>query len=153
MTAVSRGPVTALLLRAGIIAGILAIVAGIFGMHVMTGNHTAHSPAVASSPAGAGGAHTDHQPADDHSAVETSAFQGELSAVPEACTCSGDCTSFQSMGAACVPSAKTGTLSAPQPGTLGLAFDAGNGLPSTVSASYTYLPGSPSPGELSISRT
>lgn len=45
MTAISARRATALLLRAALLAGLLAIVAGILGMHIMTGTHA--MPAVA----------------------------------------------------------------------------------------------------------
>lgn len=165
MTAVSRGPVPAFLLRAGIVAGVLAILAGIFGMHVMTGNHSMHSHAAAQLPAAvisAGDSHTGRQNPDHHEvpAPTTGEAAGErevsvtLGAGPAAsCTCSAECTGVQAMSAACIPSAKTGTLAAPEPGQGTLTSDNRGGVPGPVSASYPYLPGSPSPGALSISRT
>jgi hypothetical protein len=164
MTVVSRGPVPAFLLRAGIVAGVLAILAGIFGMHVMTGNHTMHSPAAMRMPAtvmSAGDSRTGHQSAAHHDVPDPTTHEasGErvsptLAAGPAAsCTCSAECTSVQAMSAACIPSAKTGTLTAPEPGQGTLTSENRGGLPDRMTASYAYLPGSPSPGELSISRT
>jgi len=166
MTAVSRDPVTAFLLRAGIVAGVLAIIAGIFGMHVMTGNHTMHSPAAAQTPAAAMTAadghtgHTGHQSAAHNEVPGTTTTAAwpraadVLGAGPAAsCTCSAECHSVPAMSAACVPSAKTGTLTAPDPGQGTLAFNNIAVRYDGLSISYSYLPGGPSPGELSISRT
>jgi hypothetical protein len=57
------------------------------------------------------------------------------------------------MTAACTPSAKSGSLAAPLPGTGIIARNINAGAPGTPSARWSYLPGSPSPGELCISRT
>jgi hypothetical protein len=164
MTAVSSGPVPAFLFRAGIVAGVLAIIAGILGMHVMTGNHSMHHSAAAQLPAAvmsAGDSHSGHQGADRHEVPHptTGEPEGERVAValeegPAAsCTCSAECAGVQAMSAACTPSAKTGTLAAPEPGQGTMTSDSRYGLPGGASTSYAYLPGSPSPGELSISRT
>ena len=60
---------------------------------------------------------------------------------------------MQAMGAACTPSAKTASFTAPLPGDSGLAVNTGAGFNLAARATYSYLPGSPSPGDLSISRT
>lgn len=164
MTAVLRGPVTAFVLRAGIITAILAILAGIFGMHVMTGNHSMHSPAAGHTPApavSAGDSHANHKTTAPHAepVASTTAAAAEhrgskaVAAGPASCTCSADCASIQAMSAACTPSAQTGTLAAPEPAQGTRTMDGHGGLPDPVGSSYAYLPGSPSPGELSISRT
>lgn len=163
MTAISRGPIPALLLRTGIIAAALAIIAGIFGMHVMNPNHTMHSPAAAqmgatlTSPTNG---HADHQgaagngapgPTQEAAGKPVPAGLGAESAA--ACACSAECAGAETVGAACVPSAKGGTLTAPEAGQGTLASQNRRGHPGRVSASYAYLPASPSPAELSISRT
>ena len=51
MTAPSRAPLTTFLLRAGFLTAALAIIAGIFGMHIMTGAH--HMSAAHTMPAAA----------------------------------------------------------------------------------------------------
>lgn len=43
MTDPSRGRATAFLLRTGLLAGLLAIIGGIVGMHVMAGGHSMHA--------------------------------------------------------------------------------------------------------------
>ncbi|MDN4643411.1 hypothetical protein [Arthrobacter sp. PsM3] len=158
MTAPAHITSVAFLRRAGLFTAVLALIAGIFGMHVMTATHAMHSPPMAaasvgapheSSPAGHPGEH----PPGPSSAPGLPAAQDEAGARSGQCADSGDCTSMESMSAACTPSAKTSSLAAPLPGTGIIARQPGAGTPSTISARRSYLPGSPSPGELCISRT
>ncbi|XAS66959.1 hypothetical protein V3C33_16025 [Micrococcaceae bacterium Sec5.7] len=160
MTAAGNGRAAAFLCRVGLLAGILAVIAGIFGMHIMTGNHAMHNPSAVAATAGAAAhagaaapdVHTGHQAAgtttaDPSPVVATGVASGE------SCPCSGNCTSMHAMTAPCTPSASSGSLAAPLPGTTVLAFTFNPSVASTVAGLYSYLPGSPSPGELSISRT
>ena len=154
MTAPCRGNfTTAFLHRAGLLAGILAVLAGILGMHVMTGTHSMHSPAtvMASTPTGA---EAQAESAHDHtsSAYHASFAQGAAGA-HEQCSCSDSCSGEHTMTVACTPSAKTGSLSAPMPGTAVFSVDSGAGAARTAPGLWSYLPDTPSPGELSISRT
>jgi hypothetical protein len=154
--------------QALLIAAVLAIAAGIFGMHVMTGgNHAEHSPTVAPAVAhGTTDGHADvpgaaHAPTGGHANHPTAAddtatgskFQHSSLSEPQSCTCPTECSGAHTMGTECVPSAKSGSLKAPQPGAGALAFNSGCGSSITPTAAYGYLPESPSPGELSISRT
>jgi len=145
---------------AGLLAGILAIIAGILGMHAITGTHTMHSQAAITGaittdmvPAASAvhESHPDHPaPAASHAHLVTGADGVDSS---EQCSCSGSCSSSHGMTASCTPSAKTGSLSAPLPGT---AFSGVSSTPAaadTLTGHWSYLPGGPSPGELSISRT
>ena len=158
MTAPAHAFAIAFLRRAGLFTAVLALTAGILGMHVMTTTHAVHSPATAaatvsahhdSSPAG----HAGELPAGPSSAPHVHAAQDEAGARTVQCTDSNNCTSMQSMTAACTPSAKTGSLAAPLPGTGIIARNTNAGTQSTISALWSYLPGSLSPGELCISRT
>ena len=158
MTAPAHAPAIALLRRAGLFTAVLALIAGIFGMHVMTATHAMHSPATAaatsntphdSSAKGHTGEHLPGQAV----ALEIPAAQDEAGTRTVQCTDSDGCTSMASMTAACTPSAKTGALAAPLPGAGFIARTTGTGTQSTVGAWWSYLPGSPSPGELCISRT
>ena len=158
MTAPAHAAAIAFLRRAGLITAVLALMAGIFGMHVMTATHAMHAPATAaatvsthhgSSPAG----HTGERPDGPSSAPHVHAAQVEAGARTVQCTDSNHCTSTQSMTAACTPSAKKGSLAAPLPGIGIIARNANAGTQSTISTLWSYLPGSPSPGELCISRT
>ena len=158
MTAPAHAAAIAFLRRAGLFTAVLALIAGIFGMHVMTATHAMHSPATAaatvsahhdSSPSGHAGEHP-HEPS---STPGMTAAQDEVGARTVQCADTNHCTSTQSMTAACTPSAKTGSLAAPLPGTGIIASHTDAGTQSTISARWSYLPGSPSPGELCISRT
>jgi len=76
MTASRRNVASAFLHRAGLLAGILAVLAGILGMHVLTGTHTMHSPAAITA---AAMDHTESAAADghpDHGAADTSSIHG-----------------------------------------------------------------------------
>lgn len=161
------GRTAALLCRTALLAGILAVIAGTFGMHVMTGNHAAHplgtslgtAPAPAAAAPTVPGSHetrtapalaADHAEHDALASVSVSAAGADASAQ---CSCSGSCSGMQAMGATCTPSAKTASFTAPPPGDAGLAVNTGAGFNLAAPATYSYLPGSPSPGDLSISRT
>lgn len=142
--------------RAGLIAAVLALVAGILAMHGMNAAHASHAPAKAAAadgifhempPAGHAGQHAS-RPSDATDMPGTQ--EAGVLAVP--CTDSGHCTSMASMTAACTPSANTGTLAAPPPGTAVIDRESGPGT-RTVSVRWHYRPGSPSPGDLCISRT
>ena len=159
MTAPAHAAAIAFLRRAGLLTVVLALIAGIFGMHVMTATHAMHSPATAaatvsahhgSSPAG----HTGELPAGPSSAPDVHASaQDEAGARTVQCTDSNHCTSMQSVTAACTPSAKTGSLAAPLPGTGIIARNTNAAMPSAIGLRWSYLPVSPSPGERCISRT
>ncbi len=156
MTAISSGRATALLARAALLAGLLAIVAGILGMHIMTGTHAMPTAATSHDT----GALPAMQAASDHpghladitAAPGTSATQSLAHAPGPSCAAAGGCTMMSAMHGDCVPSPGNTALAAPPPGTTPLPSSGGTftGIPTTV---YAYLPRSPSPGQLSISRT
>ena len=157
MTAPVNTAAITFLRRAGLFGAVLALIAGIFGMHVMTGNHALHSPSME---AAAGSAHHEssvaghaggHLPAS--SALDIPGFQTGSGVDVVQCSDSGNCTSMQAMAASCTPSAKSGSLAAPLPGTWVISRSADTRALTDTSAGWSYLPGSPSPGELCISRT
>lgn len=159
MTAADHRRAAAFLRRIGLLAGVLAIIAGIFGMHVMTGNHTMH-PSLSAAADGtvheesaAAAGHTGHQAASGPAADRAEAYGKGVVAPADSCSCSGDCTGMQAMTASCVPSAKSASMAAPLPGTAGFAVNVNAGVGDATAVRWSYLPGSPSPGELSISRT
>ena len=154
MTARAR-VLSAALLRAGLLAAVLAIVAGIFGMHVMAAGHSSHAgPAggghsTAAHPAG----HTAVEHSDDgHAAAGHAAGQQAVSATFSAAeSCSSGCPGAQEAGAPCIPLAKTPSLAVVPP-------QAGTAQPAPAAnirnaVGYSYIPSSPTPCELSISRT
>jgi hypothetical protein len=157
MTAPAQRLAMAFLRRAGGLAAVLAVIAGILGMHVMTGHHSMHSPAALTA-ATAGVVHAG-TPVDGHSGYQASGTRftqqasGQDLAVVSSEPCSDSCTSIQTMTASCTPSAKTGSLTAPLPGTTVFGAVPAAGVTGGLPGAYSYLPGGPSPGELSISRT
>ncbi len=155
MTAISARRATALLLRGALLAGLLAIVAGILGMHIMTGTHAMPAAATGHN---TGAPHA--MPAPEHPGhvaditkiQGTSAAAGSTHAPGPSCGDSGGCTMMSAMGGDCVPSPGTTTLAAPPPGITPLTSGGGpiTGVPAS---GYEFIPRSPSPGQLSISRT
>lgn len=149
--------------RAGLLAGVLAVIAGILFMHVLVGTHSMHSVGAAgtsatttvglvpSGSAGAGG-HLDHPaPGVSHPHL-ASGVHGVGPA--DHCSCSVNCsTALHGMTASCTPSVKTGSLSAPVPGTAFSGVIPNPGSADSLPGHWSYLAGGPSPGELSISRT
>lgn len=154
MTAISSRRATALLRRAALRSGLLAI-AGILGMHIMTGTHAMAAPATGH---GTGALHAMPVPehpghvADITAVPGVSAAQSLSHAPGPSCADTGGGTMIPAMGGDCVPSPGNTTLAAPPPGTMPLSSSGGptTGVPAI---GYAYLPRSPSPGQLSISRT
>lgn len=159
MTSHARGRSLAFLRRVGLLAGMLTIIAGILAMHVMTGTHYMSSasagPGMDVPPAGvleqavptqeSATAHTGH-------AAAPNAVSGRVSTPAPACAGSDPCTAMSAMDAVCVPSPATTVLAAPPPGSTPFAPPApADGA--AAATRYSYLPGSPSPGDLCISRT
>ncbi|MBT2548982.1 hypothetical protein [Arthrobacter sp. ISL-65] len=156
MSAAAQRSATAFLRRAGLVAAVLAIIAGIFGMHVMTGHHATHSPAFATASAHDHDTAPTDQPGHrsrDSTGSDPAVVAGPvgLMVAAESCQDPGSC-SMQAMTAACTPSPKTPSLDAPPPGSLVLAVS-NNTTAGPETGRWTYLPDSPSPCELSISRT
>lgn len=166
MTDSYRNPAAAFLSRAGLLVGLLAIIAGIFGMHVVTGIHSGHSTGAVATAIGAGPAGS--AAADDHhvhpESGTTAAHQvtGDRDAAniketagASAQMCSSTCcgTAAHTMAGSCIPSVKTISLAPPAPGNTLFGALAPTGTASTVRGDCQHVPGTPSPGELSISRT
>lgn len=160
----------AALLRAGLFAGVMAVLAGIFGMHVMTADHSSHAAhadvavIAIESPAGhtavghsAGGHAAGHSAG--HAAVGCVA-DGHAPTLPDAVgasftaaeSCSAGCPDVREAGASCIPLAKTGSLAAVPP-PAGPAVLPATPASTRVGTGYSFLPPSPTPCELSISRT
>ncbi|XAS65540.1 hypothetical protein ACOM2C_01685 [Pseudarthrobacter sp. So.54] len=166
MTAISARRATALLLRGALLTGLLAIVAGILGMHIMTGTHA--MPTAAATGHDTRAPHA--MPAPEHPAhvaditkiqgttpvaaavAGTTATPGITAEPGPSCADTGGCTMISTMGGDCVPSPGTTTLTAPPPGATALTSSGGTitGVPDT---GYGFIPRSLSPGQLSISRT
>jgi hypothetical protein len=162
--------------RGFLLVGLLAVVAGFLGMHIMTGMHGAHAmTAVTSSTEPAGpSSQTAHSPASHSGAHALSAgitahdsmappsatppgpglTGNSRTAEPSApCVCQSSCTDPASMHSACVPSAAVTSLAAPPPGAAPTSIHTPDPRGNDAARTYSYLPASPSPGDLSISRT
>ncbi|MDJ0455756.1 hypothetical protein PUN71_000895 [Arthrobacter sp. NQ7] len=160
-----------LLCRAWLLAGILAVIAGLLGMHVLTAGHASHGrgshgldsrgldshspvthsplPPGGGAPSGPGAVAPAGHVAVGHSARGDHADGVAMAA---AATCGSPCPLAREPGAQCIPSAP----SAPQTGHPPQATLAGLPALHTVTgpgSAYGYLPPSPTPCELSISRT
>ena len=117
----------AYLRKMALLAAVLSIIAGIFGMHVISPGHSTQHQAT-----------THHQANPEHL---------------EQCSCSGDCTSVEATPASCTLSNNTTSLAAPFPGSTWVGANTNARAADLVTAYWAFHPSSPSPGELSISRT
>jgi hypothetical protein len=153
---------TALLGRAALMVGLLAIVAGILGMHVMTASHSAHASHSVSNGAVAeetavphvhisapGHTAADHSAA-AHSAADRVGHAAQPSPVPA--SCEGSCPGMQTSGTSCIPLAKAGSLTIAPP-ERSAAAEPAHAASTRLAVDYSYVPAGPTPCELSISRT
>lgn len=153
------------LTRAALMSAILAVVAGLLGMHVLAGAHASHA-SIWPSGSGTDAASTasDHtafdHPASGHAASghAESGHPGPaaLHQTPEptsSCVCGGDCGDQHVAHATCTPAPSGASLSAPPPGTTVLANQPRTTPATDQAQPYSHLPATPTPSELSISRT
>ncbi|WP_162486168.1 hypothetical protein [Arthrobacter sp. Rue61a] len=129
--------------RLSLLLLVAAVIAGIFGMHVVSGSHGVHS-ADSVSPEVA----PDSSP---HAHASSQLLHGPSPAEADRCT-SGGCSCVQADNANCIPSLKTGSLAAPPPGTAVAIISATRGHQEPPPF-WSYRPDAPTPGQLSISRT
>jgi hypothetical protein len=164
---------SAVFLRAGLLAAVMAIMAGIFGMHVMTADHSSHAahtdvsrsavdPAVGHAPVAhtaeehAAAGHTAGHAAVGHSVTGHPASAADAAGAGASFTasasCSAGCPDAREAAASCTPLAKAGSLAAvpPPAGHTALPAPAAGTRGAT---GYSFIPPSPTPCELSISRT
>lgn len=162
--------------RGFLLAGLLAVVAGFLGMHVMTGMHGAHAMTAVTSSAEAAGSSSrpetglaPHPAA--HALQERTMGHDSLAPRPAtpagpdltadsraaapavSCVCQSNCADAASMHSACVPSAAMTSLAAPPPGMAPASMHNPDTHGDAAVRAYCCLPASPSPGDLSISRT
>ncbi|MHC6229869.1 hypothetical protein ACX5I6_09210 [Arthrobacter sp. MMS24-T111] len=146
--------------QAWLLAGMLAVIIGLLGMHVLTAGHASHGPVAQGVVSHSAASHTapaghtavvqstvgDHHGHTGHAAAAASMHAPALS------TCGTSCPGAQESGAPCVPSVPGSPVAVfPPQATLAvvpLLPPAGH-----PSSSYGYLPPSPTPCDLSISRT
>lgn len=166
----------ALLRYALLLAGLLAVTLGFLGMHVLAGSHGMHTQAasaLASSGPDTTGQDSGHpaghgthdatvrgsvQVPDAAGAGRAEPWATPASAtiggteVPPSCVCQGDCAEKQTVHAGCTPSPAGASLSV-QPGSTFLDGGSRTAAQAERPARYAHVPGTPSPRELSISRT
>ncbi|APX02845.1 hypothetical protein [Arthrobacter sp. QXT-31] len=155
MTA-ARSLASVFLHRAGMFSLVLALIAGIFGMHVMTGHHSMHSVSAVTGTESLGqSGHLHHAHAAGEAAAVTAGAADAGQEIPAAAGCpDGDCSGAQAMTVSCIPAGKTGSLAAPLPGTAVFAAALVRAGPvGQVSARSAHKPATPTPCDLSISRT
>lgn len=141
----------AFLRRAGMIAGMLAIIAGIFGMHILSGSHDMPMAADGSQSGTLHSAHVTGGPLDGQPAFTAMDEGATPGTAGSSCLNTTQCPIMESMGQECVPAPGNTSFDAPLPGTTPLTYRAEPGLDHT--AGRLYLSASPSPGDLGISRT
>lgn len=152
--------VMASLRRARMVLLSLALMAGIFGMHVMAvgpiGGHGTTAEAASDHGVAAsaeGSEHPDHAgPSGGTSAHDHAGPQRPDRALDEACTGPHGCAGMHSMDPTCTPAAKSASLEAPLPGNGTAVASPPSGKP-LPAANRFHRPESPSPGDLCISRT
>ncbi|MFD5276319.1 hypothetical protein ACFWIX_02030 [Pseudarthrobacter sp. NPDC058362] len=133
-----------MLMRAAGFLGVLAVIVGIFGMHVMTGSHASH----------AGAGHVAHS-STTHSSTTHSGdpvHPGGVAVVVlyAGAACADTCPGAGEPSASCVPSPSSGALAVVTPPVAAVRM-----APPVDAAApvYSYIPSSPTPCDLSISRT
>ena len=145
--------ITRLFLRAGLLTAVLALIAGLLGMHIMFGPHSLHAPVMTTVAAAAVPAAGDAAAHAGHTGTAPS-VSGDTGMAPLVqCSCSGNCSTAHVAGGSCIPSVGTGGLAAPLRDSTTTAPSTFQFQAESSGTLWSYRPGSPSPGELSISRT
>ncbi|MFJ6028493.1 hypothetical protein ACIQCN_13605 [Pseudarthrobacter sp. NPDC092424] len=142
------------LLRCAVFAGILSVIAGILGMHVMTGSHASHSVVAHSAVSHAAAAAATYAASADDGGRQPGGPAhpgGDAVVVLSAgAVCGEACPGAGEAGAACVPLANAGSFPAIPPPAPAMKQESRT---AAAAAAYSYIPSSPTPCELSISRT
>lgn len=142
------------LLRFAWLAGILAVLGGLLGMHVLAGPHGAHASAehIQTAPA-SGHAAPDHTAAVHAASARTGQGSHHETPTPPSCVCGGGCGEQHAAHTSCTPAPSGASLSVPLPGTTLLAVQPRSAAEVDQLPANSYLPATPTPNELSISRT
>ena len=183
MPAATPARAAAWLRHAVLLAALLAVIAGLLGMHILSGSHGMHSQAppsgttghtaaehpAAPAPAPAHDTNSGHNTHSGHQAGATAEADSPApprvadvipasvtvggTGVPPSCVCQDGCAEKPAMHVGCTPSPAGATLSAPQPGAALPAARPWTAGRADLPPGYAYRPGTPSPNDLSISRT
>jgi hypothetical protein len=87
------------------------------------------------------------------SAVTADAVTVGGTQVPPTCTCQGGCAQAPAVHVGCTPSPAAASVGAPLPGTTPAEVQPWTAARANRPSGYDYLPGTPTPRDLSISRT
>lgn len=183
MSAAAAASPVAVLRRAALLVALLAVIVGFLGMHILDGSHGLHAQpsrsgsvqaSTAPQPAGqAASGQTAGHPAghSSHSDARTIPVLDGPSVAPAAsgvapyaatvggtqppplCTCQGGCAETPTIHVGCTPSPAGASLGAPLPGSTLAEARPWTAARAERPSGYAYLPGTPTPRELSISRT
>jgi hypothetical protein len=137
-----------------LLAGILAVLSGVLGMHVLAGTHGAHASAehIQAAPT-SGHAASDHTASAHAASAHTRQAIRHETPTPPSCVCGGGCGEQQAAHTSCTPAPSGASLSAPLPGTTLLAVQPRSAAEVDQLPANSYLPSTPTPNEMSISRT
>lgn len=183
MSAAAAASPVAVLRHAALLVALVAVIVGFLAMHILAGSHGLHaqpsrtgsieastaqhaggkaaSGQTASHPAG----HSSHSAADTFQVYDSSVAAATASAappavvheggtqVPPSCTCQGGCAETPAVHISCTPSPAGAPVGAPLPGTSLAEIQPWTAARADRPSGYAYLPGTPTPRDLSISRT
>ena len=157
------------LVRAALLAAVLAVLAGLLGMHVFSASHAAHASAAgapsgevalaaasgpsASGHAEAGHSGSGHSTAGHPASTHPGTAPRHKTPAPPSCGGAGDCGGQSSTHVSCTPAPSGASLHAPAPGTTLLAVQPRTAPSAEPASACSHHPATPTPNELSISRT
>lgn len=149
-------------LRLALLAAVLAVLAGFLGMHIFSGSQVVrasaeHSaivaPAVIPGHSTASHAVSGHTTAGHSGTGHPGAATGHETPAPPSCVGGGGCGEQHTAHVSCTPAPSGASVGAPPPGTTLLAVQPRSAPLAAPATAYSYLPATPTPSELSISRT
>ncbi len=143
-------------LRVALLTAVLAVLAGFLGMHIFSGSQVVRASAehsAADAPADAAGHSTASHAASGHTTAghPGTATRHETPA-PPSCV-GGGCGEQHTAHVSCTPAPAGASVGAPAPGATLLALQPRSAPSADPATAYSYLPATPTPSELSISRT
>ena len=146
MPAATAARPAALLRHAFLLAGVLAVILGFLGMHVLASPYGTQTATAA----GGEGSHTaEHGTTSSAGHAGHGASPAGLHSAPAA----DGCTEQPDAHVDCTPSPAGAALSAPQPGATLVTARPSAAEHTGLLPRSTHFPGTPTPGDLSISRT
>ncbi|MHC6223132.1 hypothetical protein [Arthrobacter sp. MMS24-S77] len=150
MTTAISASIEVFLRRAGLFAGMVAIIAGILGMHILSGSH---DMTLSASGSAAGMLHTGHVMGDAGGQPQALVSHPDAALSPSASFCPAPAAfpSMSTMDQECIPAPGSTSFDVPLPGTTCRTHRVQIGT--DHGAGRSYVSSSPSPGDLGISRT